>query len=363
MLRALTVGSAMVDIIVLVADSDVERMTMHNATSSFLLLEQGTKIEALEITDHTGGGAINAAVSIARLGHDVSTLVKIGDDRDGERIRALLERENIAVDCVIRTDALTTGTAVMVSSHDKNATIFTQRGANTLLAPDDLRRDMFSNKDLVYVTNLSNRSADCFPMIIDSGVAAGAFVAANPGIRQLTSRIGAFLDCLPKINLLALNKAEAASLVPAVCSQSDFRKQGEARALDLPPLARLGLEYGGFTMGLVSFMKQIRDLGVDALVVTDGKDGAYLGNADGVFFCPTRSVSVQGTVGAGDAFISTVCASLVEGHRADQALQRGAVNAASVVGAVDAQSGLLHAHALDEAIKSVVNELPVLRVT
>ena len=56
-LRALTIGSAMVDIIVLVASRSVERVNTHNATSSFLLLEQGRKIEAESITPHVGGYA------------------------------------------------------------------------------------------------------------------------------------------------------------------------------------------------------------------------------------------------------------------------------------------------------------------
>lgn len=49
-MRALCVGSAMIGIIVLVADRNVERMTMHNATSSFLLLKQGAKFQAESIS-------------------------------------------------------------------------------------------------------------------------------------------------------------------------------------------------------------------------------------------------------------------------------------------------------------------------
>ena len=49
-MKAITVGSATIDIIALIADDDVERMTMHNATSSFLLLEQGKKVDASSIS-------------------------------------------------------------------------------------------------------------------------------------------------------------------------------------------------------------------------------------------------------------------------------------------------------------------------
>jgi hypothetical protein len=86
MMRALCVGSAMIDIIVLVDSRNVERMTMHNATSSFLLLEQGSKIQAESISAHVGGGAVNAAVAMARLGLDAAALVKIGRDANGDKI-------------------------------------------------------------------------------------------------------------------------------------------------------------------------------------------------------------------------------------------------------------------------------------
>ena len=40
-LKALTIGSAMVDIITIIEDHDVERVTLSNATTSFLLVEPG----------------------------------------------------------------------------------------------------------------------------------------------------------------------------------------------------------------------------------------------------------------------------------------------------------------------------------
>jgi ribokinase len=42
-MRALCISSAMIDVIVLVGDRNVERVTMHNAISAFLLLEQGAQ--------------------------------------------------------------------------------------------------------------------------------------------------------------------------------------------------------------------------------------------------------------------------------------------------------------------------------
>lgn len=352
----------MVDIIVIVADSDVERMTMHNDASSFLLLEQGRKTEALSITDHTGGGAVNAAVCMARLGLDVSTLIKIGQDGDAERIESRLRKERIDPSAVVRTDVLPTGRAVMVSSHDQNATIFTQRGANTLLVRDDIRPEMFDGRDLIYITNLSNRSADCFPEIVRLAKVAGAFVAANPGIRQLTSRSGAFMKCLPSIDFLAVNRKEAEAMVPTLVASVDGPDDPAPSDPSLPRLWRVGLEFGGFSLGLSSFLGRMRSLGVGSVAVTDGSQGAYLANDQGVFFCPAADVEVQGTAGAGDAFSSTLCASLAEGFSPADALIRATLNASSVVGAIDAQSGLCTRERLDLAAGREDHGLAVTRL-
>ncbi len=361
-MRALCVGSAVVDTIVLVADRNVERMTMHNATSSFLLLEQGIKIDTESITSHIGGGAVNAGVSMSRLGIDVTALIKIGEDHSGEKVLECLKAENVRQSHVIKTDEMPTGTSVMVSSHDRNATIFTQRGTNTLLHPSEVGADKFDGFDLLYVTNLSNKSADCFPLIVDAGHAKGAFVAVNPGIRQLTSRASPFLDSLSKINLLAINRVEAESLVPALIARAEDEASAPLRhpvGGEEPRLMRMGLSFGGFDMELSDFFRQIRKTGVGRVLVTDGTEGAYLADEKGIHHCPAVKIEPKGTAGAGDAFISTLSGFVALGEPADYALRAAASNAAGVVSEIDTQSGLMKRDALEQAIGRNQSSLPV----
>ena len=360
-MRALCVGSAMVDIIVLVNSRDVERMTMTNATSSFLLLEQGRKIESESISTHIGGGAVNTAVSMARLGLKASVLVKVGDDQNGGRILDRLTAEDVDESAVIRTAEAPTGTAVMVSSHDRNATIFTQRGANTLLRVSDIKPCLLEDRQLVYIASLSNRSADCFGDIAARAHAAGAFVAANPGIRQLTSRTASILDSFPDIDLLAVNRVEAETLVPALAVSDDVTDgfdDHEANSEE-PRLMRLGLAFGGFDLGLIDFLTRVRSKGLDKILITDGTEGAYLADADGVHFCPTMRTEVMGTAGAGDSFTSTLSALLASGSSVEDSLRSAAVNAAAVVSEVDTQSGLLSRADLDARVLEAKFQLPV----
>lgn len=359
-MKALTIGSAMYDIIVLAADTDIERMTMHNATSSFLLLEQGRKIEAESISNHVGGGAVNAAVAMARLGVDVSTLIKIGEDANGAHILDRLTQEGVKTDTVIRSGDMPTGTAVMVSSHDRNATIFTQRGTNTLLQCDEVTKDVVAGYDLVYVTNLSNRSADCFPNIVTEGGESGAFVAANPGIRQLTSRSEALLGCLDNVDLLAINRVEAEALVPAVSVRQEPGGADHGHVDDdAPHLVRVGLAFGGFTMGLVRFFETVRALGVGNVLVTDGTEGSYLASETGIYFCPILRGEVRGTAGAGDAFISTLSTFLASGRSPKETLRAATINASAVVAEIDTQIGLMKHDELEHAIEVHADQLPV----
>ncbi|MEL7153227.1 MAG: carbohydrate kinase family protein, partial [Pseudomonadota bacterium] len=197
----------------------------------------------------------------------------------------------------------------------------------------------FAGLDLVYVTSLSNASAECYGPIVREARAAGAMVASNPGIRQLTGRTQAFLEALAHVDLISVNRVEAEALVPAMAARSALP---EEPLPDAPPaLLKRGLSFGGFDMGLVRFMRTLQQAGPKWVSITDGMDGAYLAGPNNVLWSPTLDAEVAGTAGAGDAFCSTLTAALAEGLGPEIAMQQAAINAASVVSFVDTSTGLL----------------------
>jgi len=353
-MKALTVGSATIDTIAVVDSDRIERMSMLNADSSFLLLEEGRKTEAHDISTHCGGGAVNAAIAMARLGFDVSALVKLGQDARAETILARLMQEGVSTRWALRDGRLPTGASVMLASHDRNAAIFTFRGANTLLEVDDLRDDAFA-VDIVYISNLSNKSADCFAELVKRAKARGAVVAANPGVRQLSARGVAFQQSLGTIDVLAINRAEADILVPVLVAK--FGEGGPTLALgpgeEPPTLAVRGLSAGGFEMSLVAFFKALLSMGPKVVLLTDGSRGAYAGSNEEILFMPALETEVASTSGAGDAFAATFVAYKVIGPSTADALRAAAANAASVVSHVDTQTGLLTRGAIADRIAAL----------
>lgn len=363
-MKVLTVGGAMIDTIAIIDSARIERMSMLNADTSFLLLEEGRKTEATEISTHCGGGAVNAAVSMARLGLDVSTLIKLGKDERAETVLGHLMREGVSTRYAIRDARAPTGASVLVSSHERNAAVFTFRGANALLEPGDLRDDAFE-VNVVYITNLSNKSADCYPLIVEKGKARGALVVANPGVRQLSARGAAFKKMLSAVDVLAINRAEAEVLLMALVAEHGEggpALKGKKDAA-LPKLAQRGLNGGGFSMSLRGFLAALLASGAKCVLLTDGRDGAYVARKGELLHCPSLVTEVAGTAGAGDAFTSTYAVCKAQGQTADQALIAATLNATSVLGHVDTQTGLMKRADLDKAVREAKHGLAVQRWT
>jgi ribokinase len=358
-LKVLTIGGAMIDSIAIIPADRIERMTMRNAETSFLLLEEGKKTEAEAVSTHCGGGAVNAAVCYARLGFDVAALVKLGQDDRADQILTRLAAEGVSTRYAVRDAREATGASVLISAHDRNAAIFTFRGANTLLEPADLVADAFG-VDLVHVSGLSNRSADSFPDIVGKAHAAGARLAANPGVRQLSLQHGTFLDLAARIAIFSINRTEADTLVPQVVARAGeggpsltHRGPGEP-----PRLLARGFHGGGFEVSLARFFATLLEAGFGAVIVTDGGEGAFAADATGLYHCPVLPGPIAGTAGAGDAFVATFAAATMLGDDAMTALRRATLNAGAVIRHPDTQSGLLSRTALNEALAADAARLP-----
>ncbi len=344
-LNALTVGSATIDIIASGDDQDIERMTMHNATSSFLLLEEGRKIDVSSIKSSIGGGGTNSAVALSRLGYQTTALLRVGKDLEGKKIRDVLTSEKVNADMMIEDDTLPTGQAIMIMSHARNPTIFTNRGANTALCEDEIGPEFFQNQDLVYIASLSGNSAACLTKISRLAKEAGAFVATNLGIRQITYWSGDIIEALSHIDLLSINAVEAEqlalTLLPKGQPTTDKKPTGKG-----PVLLEKGLGGRAFE----SVVQEVCKIGPRIVLVTNGAEGAYAGTLDGISFHPAKKSEVSSTAGAGDAFATTFSAYAAIGADLDLCLEVATANALSVIAAPDTQSGLLRKAEIDAAI-------------
>jgi ribokinase len=219
------------------------------------------------------------------------------------------------------------------------------------LEAGDLQEEAFA-VSVVYIANLSNQSANCFPVIVERAKKHGALVAANPGPRQLSARGEAFFESLAAIDILVLNQIEADLLVPRLIAR--WGEGGPALTLTpdeaVPALAARGLVGGGFEMSIVAYLQALTQMGPKYVIVTDGARGVFVGSRDEILFSPALETKIVGTAGAGDAFGATISAYLALSRRLDEAVCAATVNSASVVEHVDTQTGLLRRDELDQKV-------------
>jgi len=340
-MKTLSIGSAMIDTIAIIRSDRIERMAMANADTAFLLMEEGKKTEADAISNHLGGGSVNTAISFAKLGCHASVLARIGLDERGDMILEDLKANQVSTEFIIRDETIPTGASVILASHERNAGIFTFRGANTKLTEADLITPAFET-DLVHIGSLSNESAALYPVIARKARSGGGIVCSNPGMRQLTSRASEFLNVLPMIDILVINKSEAEALMPSL-----IPIVGEGGAtLDItdasiPPLGKRGLTGGGFEMTLPQFVKGLATVSEATIIITDGGNGVFIADKSEIFYLPALPAEIAGTAGAGDAFTSTFSLRRAQGTGIVEAALAAQINAASVIAHVDTQTVLL----------------------
>jgi len=335
-LKALTFGSATIDVIAAVDDRDIERMTLQNATSSFLLMEEGRKIDVASIKSSVGGGATNAAVALARLGFETATLIRTGDDLEAQEIRTTLEAEKIDTRFFIADPKRPTGKAVMIASHVNNPTIFTNRGANTALSIDEINPEVFMGQSLVYIASLSGNSAVCLGNITRAAKEAGAFVATNPGIRQLTYWAGDIVEALAHVDLISVNAVEAEQLALDLLPKGHMLSSDDEE-FEGPQLLHKGLAH----RPLEDVVAAVCKLGPKIVLITNGVEGAYAGTGEGISFHPAGDATVGTTAGAGDAFATTFAAYASTDATISTCLKAATANALSVIATSDTHSGLL----------------------
>ncbi|MEM9332725.1 MAG: carbohydrate kinase family protein [Pseudomonadota bacterium] len=334
-MKAVTFGSAMIDIITVVNSQSIEQISLSNAHQQFLLVEPGSKVEAQSITRHIGGGALNTAVCLSKLGCQVAPAVMTGEDVARDHILHHCEKHSLSPENFLSDQNATTGSAVMIASHEKNAAIFTHRGANTMLEESDLKKISPLSADLVHAAPLSGDSAKMLPLISELALQSGAFFSSNPGIRQITTRANSVLSAARHMSLISINAMEAAALVPCLSALDDSLDWGKPN-LDEPVLS-----CPGGIIPLKKFCEELHSKGPKNVLITYGGDGAYLYDGHALLHQPVIPVAVAGTAGAGDSFVSTLAFGLVSGLSPDKALLLAAHNASSVVSFVNTTDGLL----------------------
>ncbi|API87067.1 carbohydrate kinase family protein [Francisella uliginis] len=353
-LKALTIGGATLDTIIEYEEMFTMNMQKKDTTQSFMLLEEGAKIEVKEHNSFSGGGATNAAVSFKKQNIDVSFFGKIGKDITGEKIAQELKDFGIDISNIRYSNNYGTATSYVIPTLSGDRTIFAYRGANKDILKDDLPSQAIIDSDFIYITSLSKSSAARLPEIVQLASENNTKVAINPGSSQLSVGESFIKDSMFGIDILVLNYQEAQKLMLSLLSSDDEEiAESKDRLETVHDEERR--DFLNATFRLKDFFKICLDLGVRLIMVTDGSNGVYAATKDKIYHSESlRIKNVLNTLGAGDAFSSTFCANIYKGNSVEDSIKFALINASHVIQYSDAKSGLQTSESL-ERIKSKMN--------
>lgn len=320
----ITIGGATRDIIFRTDDHCIE---LENKKRCFMCFEYGRKIIPQETHFTFGGGALNSAVSMSRLGLSVAPIVNIGSHESSHSLMNRMKDEKINTSLVVRSNKRGDyrGISVFIVDKGKDHTALLHRGTNDKLAISNW--SFLKRTKWLYVTSLSGKADLILKNLAKKIEKTGVKLAWNPGSVQLKKGYKGLKRILALTKVLLLNKQEANDLV---CSKEDKVQCSIGPLID-----------------------EIKSWGPEIVVITDGADGAQVafdGEVVKVKACKSKEVD---TTGAGDAFGSTFVAGLIMGHHPEEALKMASINAASVVAGYGAQEGLLRKTVLLKRLKNL----------
>lgn len=328
MFDVVTIGSATRDIFIESDKSKILTLKGIEEKKDLLCFGYGDKIEIDQHCFDIGGGAINTAVNFANLGFKTSTVVKTGNGLNGKAVVRRLKEYGVDSSLIIKSDALRTGFSVILTSFEGDRTVLTHRGANAQMFAHEIDWDKVKSTKWIYIASLSKQSNDTIIDIADFAAKNNIHLAFNPGGTSIRKGLGILSQVLKSTDVLVMNKTEASDLTKII-EKPESKHDFNDGKVDLIPF-----HISQMLNMLFEYVKKV-------VFITDGKHGVYGFDGEYYYQCDTISVKVASTLGAGDAFSSTLVAALSRyDWDIEKALPIATLNAASVVEHYGAQEGL-----------------------
>ena len=334
----ITIGSATQDVFIQSDVASIVTVSQTSKKSEFMSFPYGAKTEIADFSKNLGGGAVNTATNLANLGFKTSTIIKLGNDELNSIIKLKLAKSGIDIMNIIDSQKYLTGFSIILVSFQGDRTVLAHRGANAHVHEKEVNFDAIKNSRWVYVSPLSGDSNKILDKISKFCEENKINLAINAGTTALKKGAKYFSKILKTAQIVVMNKEEA-SLVTKIQVRPDSKEE-KFSLCEVHP-------------DIVSMLKQLR-MGTDAVVAKKKKkNGVYCFDGKTIYICPQFPAIVTSTLGAGDAFSSTFCASVDKFNwDIEKALKYATVNSASVCEHFGAQEGFLKFDEIEEKINT-----------
>ncbi len=334
--KVITIGSATMDVFVECDEANIVSVCSKDKNSDFMSYPYGSKIDISNFASNVGGGGVNTACNFGNLGFETSAIFKVGRDIYSEGIFNFFKTQNVNLDSSIQDETISTGFSIILVSFQGDRTVLAHRGANALINKNDIDFNAIKNSDLIYIAPLNGESNKVLEPIVDFAHKNDVKICFNAGTTSIKKGFEHLKKILESAHIVVMNKEEA-TMTTGINVRPDTKIEKFSHELIHTDIKQM--------------LKALKIKDYQVVVITDGNKGAYAYEGKNFYYCPIFPSEVISTLGAGDAFASTFCATLFKNNKnIGNALMYGSVNSSSVVSKFGATEGLLTLEEIEEIL-------------
>lgn len=287
----------------------------------FTAVPDGQHLAMLEKIKFTVAGTAAApSVNLAKMGVDVATVGRVGDDAIGEFVRTTMAGYGVDTAHLVTDPERQTSSSLLPIRRDGSRPALHVIGANAGLCEDDVPWDVVAQAEVFHL--------------------GGAFIL--PGIdgapmERILRRVKE-LGLTTTMDFLMSPRPDAAELIGPSLQYVDYL---------MPNIEEAGWLAG--TEDRDAIVKFLHDLGAGCTVLTMGGDGVSLaprGEKETVL--PAYAIDVVDTTGCGDAFTSGFISGMLDGLDLAVAAERGLACGSLVATGLGSDAGIVDLAQVEE---------------
>ncbi len=235
-----------------------------------------------------GGGPLNVAVGVSRLGGDAEFIGALSDDVWGERISAFLATAGVGTAGVRRTPAPTTLAVTTFAGPEPHFRFYGEPPSYGRISPGDLDPSLVTRATVLYAGSISLLTEPFIGAALRAWALPGPLRVFDPNVRP------ALLPDQAAVTRLR-------DLVERFAATADLIKLSSADVAVL---------YDGIEVPETA--RRLRAIGAGSVVITCGPDGAWVHTGTDTAAIPAPAVNAVDATGAGDAVMAALIARMLE---------------------------------------------------
>ncbi|KON28829.1 hypothetical protein AC481_00220 [miscellaneous Crenarchaeota group archaeon SMTZ-80] len=287
-LDLITIGSCTLDCIIQVKDILRFELFDKDIVKKYTAIEYSRKLNVEGLRFVPGGSGANIAANCAMLGLKSTYIGVVGKDFSAQICLDDLKKRGVDISNIIQTDEDCTAFSLILKTEwGKDRSILAYKGANNLLKPENIKENLFNGiKAFAWSSLTSESGCKAIEKAINLTKDNGGLVLAAPSMSIIKNNPKWAKILLSMSDIVSMNTEEA----------KEFTNQSERYYA----------------------MKDIFQLGPELVSITDGANGSILTDGKKVVRSGIYKVDVKDTTGAGDAFLSGILISKLNGYSLDK---------------------------------------------